>query len=90
MKTLSKKTRDSIIKYGQSMEPCSARAQCYTIAGYEMEDGETIADRFLRDHVHSGHAHRHAYMLVEAGCATKDGGIFDNVPIVFEDGSELN
>lgn len=77
--------------YAQSLPPSSARAQCYNIANYSLNVGETIADRLLRDHHGAAHAMRAAQLMVEAGCATE---VKNKKPhlygtFIFLDGSEL-
>lgn len=76
--------------YAMSLEPSANRAQCYTISLYRFEVGETISERFVRDHVDSSSARRHAQLLVEAGCANEiDRTKSKYGKIVFEDGSTL-
>lgn len=101
-KKLPINTRKAIEAQLLSFPPSSARAQLIAIKDYLLEENETIADRFLRDHVSHCHAFRQALLLVEAGAATlqevtknvhcgndvfKEKKIGEKV--IFEDGSEL-
>ena len=76
--------------YAAELPPSSARAQCYIIAGYSLDTGETIAQRIARDHFGRSNAMRAMQLMVDAGCAkmvnAKPGcyGTF-----IFEDGSEF-
>ena len=82
------KTATALNEYALTLPPCSARAQCYTISGYKLVDGETIAHRIARDHCSTGDAMRAMMLVVEAGVATHESenpscyGVF-----TFEDGS---
>lgn len=83
------KTRKAMENYALTIPPCSARAQCYTIANYELND-ETIAQRIQRDHSDSDSHLRAASLMVEAGCATeKQGKKHCYGVFTFEDGSEF-
>lgn len=87
---LSRKTRQKLYEYAESLKPSTLRAQCITIAAYILEEDETIAERFLRDHVSKPHALRQARILVNikrANEINKRKNYFGT--IVFEDGSKL-
>lgn len=101
-KKLPIKTRKAIEAQLLSFPPSSARAQLIAIKDYLLEENETIAERFLRDHVSHCHAFRQAMLLVDAGAATlqpvtknvhcgnsvfKEKNISEK--IIFEDGSQL-
>lgn len=63
-------TRKAIEAQLLSFPASSARAQLIAIKDYLLEENETIAERFLRDHVSHCHAFRQAMLLVDAGAAT--------------------
>lgn len=96
------KTRNAIEVYLKTFPASSARAQLINIQSYKLEENETIADRFLRDHSSRCHAFRQALLLVDAGAATTErvvknvhcgNGVFKEKEtgchVVFEDGSKL-
>lgn len=102
MSLLPIKTRKSLKTYLVDFPPSSARAQLINIIGYRLEEGQTIADKFISDHVNISNASRHAMMLVKSGCAElkeikKQVHCGHNAfkekviatVIIFEDGSEL-
>lgn len=102
MSLLPLKTRDSLKAYLVDFPPSSARAQLINIIGYKLEEGQTIAEKFISDHVDLASASRQAMLLVQAGCAElkeikKQVHCGHNVfkekvivtVIIFEDGSEL-
>ena len=63
------KTRDAMFKYAQQLKPSCDRAQCYTIANYDLGDNETISERLQKDHRSIDGALRAARLMVNAGCA---------------------
>lgn len=101
-KLLPLNTRNAITAYLTNLPASAARAQLINIHGYILEENETIAERFLRDHVSHCHAYRQALLLVDAGAATLHNvrksvhcgnGVFKEKEVsghvVFEDGSQL-
>jgi hypothetical protein len=91
MENVLKKQSEIMCKFALTLKPGSARAQCYTIANYKLDHGETIAERIMRDHYSLGHALRAARLMFDAGCATeipnKKPHLFGT--FIFLDGSEL-
>jgi uncharacterized protein (DUF1786 family) len=85
------KLKDLMSKHAFALEPSTARAQCYNISNYKFIEGETIAERILRDHGHTSHAQRAASLIVDAGCAVevkhKKPHLFGT--FIFLDGSTL-
>lgn len=91
---MSNETQKKMHDYAQTLPPSSARAQCYTIANYLLNDEETIAQRLDRDHRSSTGALRAAKLMVYAGCAEEvltkhqeERSLFGK--FIFEDESEL-
>jgi len=102
LKLLPVSTRKSIKDYLVGFQASTTRAQLINIIGYRLADDESIADRFIRDHVSVDHAYRQALLLVDAGAAKLDkvvkkvhcgNGVFKDKEvacnIVFEDGSRI-
>lgn len=83
------KTRTAMEIYRQTLPPSSARAQCSTIANYELDAGETIAERILRDHRSHSSALRAMSLVVAAGAAIEEPSSQTHCfgTFVFEDGS---
>ena len=89
---MPKKTRSCMTDYAVNLPPSAARAQCYTIANYVLNEGQTIASKLAQDHLGDGSL-RAAVLMVSAGCAKEDKtnakancyGTF-----IFEDESNLN
>ena len=79
--------KNGMEKHALTLDPSSARAQCYTIASYEFDGDETIAERLLRDHANLGHALRAARLICDAGLPNKKPNFFGTY--IFGDGSEL-
>ena len=68
---MQKITSDLMIKYAQTLEPSTNRAQCYHIADLTLGK-RTIAQALLDDHVTWDHAVRHAStLMIPAGAAKK-------------------
>lgn len=100
-KLLPIKTRNSIKAFLADFPQSCARAQLINICQYKLVDGETIADRIIRDHCAFGGAQRAALLLAEAGAAilevtTKQvhcgHGVYkdkETTAVVFEDGSVI-
>jgi hypothetical protein len=86
-----KKQAKVMTKFALTLPPSSLRAQCYTIANYKLDNGETIAERLRRDHSSLDHALRAAQLMADAGCATeiknKNPRLYGT--FTFLDGSEL-
>jgi hypothetical protein len=87
---LSRRTIKKLHEYALTQESGIIRAQCYTIASYDLLGEETIAERFLRDHAGPSHAIRQAQIMVLAGCANETNKVKGRYgKITFEDGSSL-
>lgn len=86
-----KKQAKAMTTFALTLPAGSARAQCYTIANYKLDGGETIAERLRRDHSSASSALRAAQLMVDAGCASevknKKSHLFGT--FIFLDGSEL-
>lgn len=85
------KTRKALRSYSLTLIPSSARAQCINIEQYSLEDGESISERIIRDHMSPSDAMRSMGLLVQSGCAKEIGaknGLYGK--FIFEDGSEYN
>lgn len=90
VRSLPKYTNSCLQSYIEQLDPSTIKAQCLNISGYKLFGNESIADRFLRDHVNKYHALRSARHAVNAGCANEINRIKNNFgDIVFEDGSIL-
>ena len=77
-----------MIKHAQTLPASTERAQCYNIAGLNLNPNETIAERIARDHCDTSSHLRAASLMVDAGCATevvKKEGCYGT--FTFEDGS---
>ena len=86
MNKFDNKTIAALHKEAAESPAGNYRAQCYAIASYVLESGQSIADKFLSEHVFEVHAYRHAMVMVHAGCATLNQ---EMLIIKFEDGSEI-
>jgi hypothetical protein len=83
------KTKNTMSSYADRLPLSPARAQCYTIANYDLID-ETIAERLLRDHRTRDGALRAAALMRDAGCAEEsDARKHCYGTFTFEDGSKL-
>lgn len=88
---LPRDIRKKISEYAFNMEPSSNRAQLCKIYHYDLETGQTIADKLLQDHRAIDSCLRVAQLLVNAGVAkeiNKRPDLFGT--FIFFDGSTLN
>lgn len=100
-KLLPIKTRNAINAFLADFPLSNARAQLINIRQYKLVDGETIAERIIRDHRASSGAYRAALLLAEAGAATLEvttkqvhcgHGVYkdkETTAVIFEDGSVI-
>jgi len=84
--------RKKMLELAETLIAGTTKAQCYTIANYKLEIGETIANRLVRDHYSFDGALRAATLMVNAGCAkeVKNEKPYNYGKFIFLDGSELN
>ena len=61
--------RSDMVKYAQTLPASHARAQCYNIANWDFDAGETISDRLIRDHSSINGIYRAAQLIHDAGHA---------------------
>ncbi|MGR2849165.1 hypothetical protein ABMX62_19160 [Vibrio vulnificus] len=84
----SLESRKKLNAYAQSIEPSSARAQCYQLAN--LKGDSSIADAIAQDHYQHASALRAARLVVEAGAAEEINATkYMFGTFVFEDESQL-